>query len=526
MSSFLNQPQSNLPRRDIRKLIYRGTVLNNVDPKMLGRIRVNPEFWTKEDIATATVDFNEKTDIWKDNDPFICLPLLPFHLNAPVPSVGDAVNIILQNLENRFEKRGMYYIGAMLSSPMSVENEVKEQSENLTTYGSNVKDTYSVKNQDGTYPNPKSEGIFPEPDDVGLVGKGTSDLIIKPNDVFLRAGRNLPFNINKAPQTNPNRAYVQLSMFGSKEKSEGFDTIVNFSQNIQNLKYVVEWLITNPDNPAGVFTGTIYLYKLKPSSNTLSTNFKLTTNLETEKSLITYKSFQSKSLNDTIIFINKFIQDVNSGTLTQVISKPGNTNLSTITINDQFPYGYRPSPPTYNWINPTNFNGVDNVIAFTNITQIYLGVKFNSGVKKTGIGIVGSKDTFGLRPKTSLEFVENKSAEVVEDTFASLGANQIAFLSHDSSVPGKSKINMQNNVKGIDATEYQNNIVPNTSSMVRGEELLELLDLIVRYLISHVHAYHGLPPVPVGQDGTSSLDVLTQLQEAYQKVLNKNIRIN
>ena len=289
---------------------------------------------------------------------------------------------------------------------------------------------------------------------------------------------------------------------------------------------MIEWLITNPENAADSFTGTIYLYKLKPSSNTLSTNFKLTTNLETEKSLITYKTFQSKSLNDTIIFINKFIQDVNSGTLINVISKPGNSNLSTVTITDQFPYGYRPAPPTYSWINPTNFNGVDNVIAFTNITQIYLGVKFNSGVKKAGIGIVGSKDTYGLKPKTSLEFVENKSAEVVEDTFASLGANQIAFLSHDSSIPGKTKINMQNNVKGIDATQFQNEIIPNTSSMVRGEELLELIDLIVRYLISHVHAYHGLPPVPVGQDGTTSLDVLTQLQEAYQKVLNKNIRIN
>jgi hypothetical protein len=36
----------------------------------------------------------------------------------------------------------------------------------------------------------------------------------------------------------------------------------------------------------------------------------------------------------------------------------------------------------------------------------------------------------------------------------------------------------------------------------------------------------GTPPVPVATDGTSSTEILFQLQNAANKVLNPNIRIN
>ena len=62
--------------------------------------------------------------------------------------------------------------------------------------------------------------------------------------------------------------------------------------------------------------------------------------------------------------------------------------------------------------------------------------------------------------------------------------------------------------------------------MVRGEELLELINLIVRYLVTHTHAYPGLPPVPVTQDGTTVDNILTELQQAVKKILNQNIRLN
>jgi len=62
--------------------------------------------------------------------------------------------------------------------------------------------------------------------------------------------------------------------------------------------------------------------------------------------------------------------------------------------------------------------------------------------------------------------------------------------------------------------------------MVRGEELLELLNLIVRFLSTHTHAFPGLPPVPVSQDGSSVTSMLSAMQNAVNTILNQNIRLN
>ena len=107
-----------------------------------------------------------------------------------------------------------------------------------------------------------------------------------------------------------------------------------------------------------------------------------------------------------------------------------------------------------------------------------------------------------------------------------MGAQQLYFLSHDSSNPAKAKVNLENTIYGIDQTRLSSDIQPKTSSMVRGEELITLVELIVRYLATHVHPYPGLPPVSVSSDGTRVDDLLKELLEAGNKILNKNIRIN
>ena len=61
---------------------------------------------------------------------------------------------------------------------------------------------------------------------------------------------------------------------------------------------------------------------------------------------------------------------------------------------------------------------------------------------------------------------------------------------------------------------------------MRGEELLELLNLMVRYMTTHVHPYPGLPPVGVTTDGTNVQNLLKELLDANEKILNKNIRLN
>jgi len=65
-----------------------------------------------------------------------------------------------------------------------------------------------------------------------------------------------------------------------------------------------------------------------------------------------------------------------------------------------------------------------------------------------------------------------------------------------------------------------------TNSMVRGEELIDLLKLIVRFLTSHVHAFPGVQPTQISKDGTQIQEILSKLANADNTILNKNIRIN
>jgi hypothetical protein len=107
-----------------------------------------------------------------------------------------------------------------------------------------------------------------------------------------------------------------------------------------------------------------------------------------------------------------------------------------------------------------------------------------------------------------------------------LAADKVLLLSQTSAIPGKGVINFDGTLYGISNEKYVEEFLPKTSSLVRGEELVELLNLIVRFLVTHTHAFPGLPPVPVGYDGVRVEQILAEIQNASNKILNENIRLN
>jgi hypothetical protein len=126
-----------------------------------------------------------------------------------------------------------------------------------------------------------------------------------------------------------------------------------------------------------------------------------------------------------------------------------------------------------------------------------------------------------------------KSTNVIQTTYSNepttygaLGSDYLFLLSHNSQIPGKGKINFNDTLYGISLDKFVDEILPKTSSLVRGEELLDLINLIVRFLLTHTHAYPGLAPVSITQDGSNVQDILTELQNASTKILNRNIRLN
>jgi hypothetical protein len=150
----------------------------------------------------------------------------------------------------------------------------------------------------------------------------------------------------------------------------------------------------------------------------------------------------------------------------------------------------------------------------------------NESVVDKGYGLIYAKNKVGF----PFSFKKTKS-DIYKyvpqsKTYASIGGDRLYLLSTQSSIPGKGKINFDGTLYGIDENKFTNEIDPKTSSSVRGEELLNFMNLIVRFLVNHVHPFPGTPPTPVSIDGVSTLSILTENQEAGQKILNENIRLN
>jgi len=107
-----------------------------------------------------------------------------------------------------------------------------------------------------------------------------------------------------------------------------------------------------------------------------------------------------------------------------------------------------------------------------------------------------------------------------------MGGDYVYLLSHKSNKISTGKVNLSDTLYGIEEYTLSDEIEPKTSSTVRGEELVELLNLVVQFVIGHVHPYHGMVPDSTSVNGVTADKLLEELRNANQKILNKYIRIN
>jgi hypothetical protein len=293
---------------------------------------------------------------------------------------------------------------------------------------------------------------------------------------------------------------------------------------VVSVNHLIEWVITNPENTQDKFTGSVYLYQLKKDVSTNSKNLTIGSDInENLKSLVAVESFSLLINSETIAFINKFIQTCNSTNRT----KTGKI-LFTDT-NNKFPIFYRPNNLTYNNLKPSlpkSGTTVQTSSAFKNVTDIYNQIKLLPALKQGGYGLIYAQGKVGTPISFKSTNVPQSSYLSDSTTYGALASDYLFLLSHNSKIPGKGNINFDDTLYGISLDQFVDEILPKTSSLVRGEELLELLNLIVRFLVTHTHAYPGLAPVQVTQDGSNVQDILTELQNAATKILNNNIRLN
>jgi len=171
-----NKPQnaSIIPQRTI----YYGEVMSIADDTDGGRIKVR------------IPDLDNRTS---DNDLPWCYPLLPkfFHL---YPQVGEIVRVFLEDI--KFPERSRFWMGSVISQPQKIEFDSKYTALSTTNLGLTNPDKAP-----STYPD--ADGVFPLKTDVAIIGKVNTDVLLRINEVHIRAGKHENGNILKLNVKNP-----------------------------------------------------------------------------------------------------------------------------------------------------------------------------------------------------------------------------------------------------------------------------------------------------------------------------------
>lgn len=128
-----------------------------------------------------------------NNDLPYCYPLLPKFLHIK-PKVGEYVRILIQNTDH--PQRNRFYIGSVISQPHKINFDSINTA--LSTSGLGF---IAPDKAPSTYP--EADGVFPKENDIALVGRNNSDLILSENSAELRAGKHNNNEILKLNIKNP-----------------------------------------------------------------------------------------------------------------------------------------------------------------------------------------------------------------------------------------------------------------------------------------------------------------------------------
>jgi hypothetical protein len=508
--------------------IFQGEVIDNKDPLMLGRLRVFPKQETKADILPNNGNI-PVVEQWTSKDPLIFLPLLPYYLSQ-TPEKGEYVHVFYSNIKER-TGNSKFYIQGPIQKPQNNLLETYVASQSMLSSGEYMKQSYALRDTDGVT-KPEVYGIYPEPGDNALLGRGTSDVVVKQDAVLVRSGKNaFQPSISEPPEKNPNWAFLQVSNFDLERVQLPTET-VNVSENKPlQVKKLIEWEMTNSvfisGNTIGggvtgdtFYNGNIKMYTLTPNVLTTTLYLTLTSDIDNFKSATDYELyFTGLTFDSASNIINTFIDNINDGKI-KIDGYPMYPPQPDLLLENQFPFYVRPSK-----------SNIDTLIS-TGTTNFAMVSRFNKKIKlnpydiNSGNFLVWSRGILGQQQSERKIDINVSEYRPNPTSYSVLGADNIYLLSHKTQIPSKGqKINLQESLYGIDQVKFTEEIVDRTDPMVRGDQLMKLLNVIVNFLGSHVHNINKAP-IPIGTDGTSIDDIRKLIQDADNSILNQNIRIN
>jgi hypothetical protein len=385
--------------------------------------------------------------------------------------------------------------------------------------------------------------------------------------ILIRAGKFIENpGVPEQPTVNKKLTFIQLNQFPQTLEIREEDGAKDVKLEDEKINVLFEYDIQPSTDPV-LFTDNTYpsmgfnlALSILPNTNAqgqsqiyMASEVELKTNFLFTSSIL--KAHFSLSQTGATKEINKIIQSFDQHNLVDVL-KPisGTTGTNNphygfspvnkaslekkINISGlkNHPIYFRPGPNLVEFLTKNDHNdSVFSTYSFFGNATIFNNVRdsikdftetiFLEGVKTKGYGLA-----FSSKPdKREIPRKERETKKKIlnftqgQQGYVSIGSENIYLLSHNSTELGH--IQLENNY-GMSQTKYVDDIDKKTNSLVRGEKLLELLEMLVEFTISHTHAFPGLAPVPTSHGGTTTQEILNKLLKAYDEVLNKNIRIN
>ena len=513
-----------------KRIVLPGKVLDNVDPLMLGRVRIEPQTKLENQSVPTKPDGSPKSVgdyAWTSEDPFIFIPLLPYYVNQ-VPEVGEYVNIIYSTRVEPLSNN-KFYVQGPLSRPWNNERETFLNAQSVLDNGTSIQKSYEPRNSKTGVVQEIVKDIYPLPGDNALLSRGTTDVVLKKNDVLLRAGKYRKIVVEQSsgagqitqPDVRPydKRSFLQLSIFDQELVDVGTETIDTSKYVDKDVKNFIEWNITNIDTSGITVDGYVQIYTVK---DVTVSDFTIDTGTTQNCTIVpnTKYEFTGLTVDDTIIFINNYIRGFNKG----VINIEGyNKYPNSGNLIGQFPFIYGPSVSTNSKLldlNPTTIS-VENFY----LKNIFQGIKLFDSSNLPGFGVIWDYNTVGQQNVESSVDIEKSEYRDNPITYGTMGGDFLYFLTHQTT-DDKFTIDLKNTLYGIDQPTFTDYLKDRTNSMVRGEELYNLLDKIIRWISGHVHNPIE-PPCYLSGEGENSVSLDDIQKELNSKrFLNPNIRIN
>jgi hypothetical protein len=503
------------------KIIDIGVCVNNNDPKGIGRIRYRPY-----GLFISEIEHGIIYDDWDENDPFLCLPFLPAHINV-IPQVQQSVKIIKYDTDK--DTQNVEYMGGPYTSPHDLNTQTFIAQHKNTTYGGViVKDRKNIRTADQKIISPASRGAITNLKDFGIRGNYGSDIIFTESGVQLRGGLLVSKeNGNKQTLTDFPLMSKKTGRFNLKKFPKTMevrqDESIESNTTVEKIKYIIEYEVDNltptPETPTNI---SIFAYKVIGSygnefntdvfgkSSVFPTNdTKIIKLINSDNTLsgATY-TITSDSINGIYILIRETLHLIDTNDLSIL--------KNTYSKETVHPFYFRPT---------------DNFKQRTGTTQELINrdliiSKIQIRNVPEGYGLIYSKQSSSPTTKTSPKMVDvlKEIKNSGEQSFASLSADRIYLT---STTPNNG-VNVKSiNFNDLDEYElsqedYMQKIDPNTYALVRGENLYNLLVAIINLLHSHVHNIND--PLERGDPNWEKLNNLVQSMRG--DILNDSIRIN